>query len=132
MSNHNSIKGYGFVILPDGRKNALELAFKTFPELKDEFDSLHDEFSEDVYYVYGLLATEMVSHWNDEMFRNRSYRFLDGLDESGDSFLENLLVVCLLERLAVDEAMSEQAKISLGERARELLSCVEREMFGRK
>src|SRR5438105_323187 len=114
LSANDAIEGDNFTILPDGRKNALDLAFTTFPELKDKFDGPDDEFLDDVYYVYELLATEMVSYWSMETFRERSYRFLDGLAESGDSLLEDLLVVCILERLAVDAAISEQAKTCLG------------------
>lgn len=131
MPGDNAIAGDNFTILPDGRKNALDLAFTKFPELKDKFDGPDDEFLEDVYYVYGLLATEMVSQWNDETFRKRCCQFLDGLAESGDSLLEDLLVVCLLERLAVDVAISEQAKTWLGEKAGGFLRRVDREMFGR-
>ena len=90
LPGDNAIAGDNFTILPDGRKNALDLAFTKFPELKDKFDGPDDEFLEDVYYVYGLLATEMVSQWNDETFRKRCCQFLDGLAESGDSLLEDL------------------------------------------
>jgi len=127
----NTVAGDNFTILPDGRKKALELAFNKFPELKDKFDGPEDEFLKDVYFVYGVLATEMVSHWNDDKFRKRTCEFLNALAESGDSLLEELLVVCLLERLAVDAAISEQAKACLGEKSGRFLTRVEREVFGR-
>ena len=132
MSPDNEIEGSGFTILPDGHKHARDLAFTTFPELRDKFDGPQDEFLDDTYYVYDLLASEMLSQWTDETFRKRSGGFLDALANSGDSLLENLLVVCLLESLAANEGISSRVKIDLGEKAREVLSRVEREMFGRK
>lgn len=131
LSPDSAIAGDNFRILPDGRKNALDLAFATFPEIKDEFDSPEDEFLGDVYYVYGLRTTEIVSHWNDETLRKRSCRFLDGLAESGDSLLEDLLVVCILEAFALNPDISKKAKTCLGEKAGGFLLRVEREMFGR-
>ena len=131
LPGDNAIAGDNFTILPDGRKNALALAFTTFPELKDKFDGPDDEFLEDVYYAYGLLSTEIVGRWIDESFRKRCCQFMDGLAESGDSLLEELLVVCLLEKVAEDSTISERAKTCLGEKAGSSLRRVEREMFGR-
>ncbi len=131
LPTDNTIAGDNFTILPDGRKNALKFAFTTFPELTEKFDGPDDEFLDHVYYVYELLATEMVNQWNNQTFRQRSCRFLNSLAESGDSVQEDLLVVCLLETLAVDAAVSETAKACLSEKAIGFLQIIEREMFGR-
>jgi hypothetical protein len=131
LPGDNAIAGDNFTILPDGRKNALDLALNTFPELKDRFDGPDEEFAEDVYFVYDLLSSEMVRRWSDEPFRKRSCDFLDRLAESGDPLLEELLVVCLLEKVAEDSTISEQAKACVGEKAGGFLRRVEREMFGR-
>jgi hypothetical protein len=129
--SETTIVGYNFVILPDGRKSALDLAFQTFPELDDRFDGPDDDFREYVTYVYDLLSNEMVRRWNDEPFRRRSCGFMDSLAESGDSLREELLVICLLETLAVNAEVAGQARTCLGAKAAGFLSAVEREMFGR-
>jgi hypothetical protein len=101
-----------------------------FPELHDKFDDSNDDFR-DVTYVYDLLSTEMRQRWKDEQFRKRSCEFMDHLAESGDSLLEELLVICLLEKLAEDVEVAENARACLAARASGLLRVVEREMFGR-
>lgn len=123
--------GKGFVIVPNGRKNALTVAFEAFPELKDKFDGPDDEFLNDVYFVYGLLSTKMIQRWHEDLFRKRSCKFMERLAESGDPFLEELLVVCLLEKLAEDVVLAGRAKKCIGLQAAAFLSAVEREMFGR-
>jgi hypothetical protein len=125
------IIGDNFVILPDGRKSALDLAFQTFPELDDKFDVPNDDFREYVSFVYDRLATEMVRRWNEDLFHKRSCEFMDRLAESGDSLLEELLVICLLEKLAEDPEVVKDARACLGLKAAGFLRVVENEMFGR-
>ena len=124
--------GDNFTILPDARKGAVDLAFETFPELSDSFDiSPGDDLREGVTIVYDSLSAEMVRRWNEEPFRKRSCDFMDRLAESRDSLLEELLVICLLEKLAEDTTLAKQAKECLGAKAAAFLTGVEREMFGR-
>jgi hypothetical protein len=123
--------GDNFIILPDGRRKALDLAFEAFPELKEKFDNPDDEFLDDVFFIYGLLSTEMAQQWKDEAFRKRSCEFMDRLAESTDLLLEELLVVCLLEKLGEDAMLAAQAKKCLGAKASALLDGVERDTFGR-
>jgi hypothetical protein len=117
--------------MPNGREIALSLALQTFPELEDRFEDPGDDFLSDVYYVYGLLATEIVNRWVDRQFRHRACMFIDRLANSGDSLLEELLVVGLLERLAEDAALATEAKACVSAKAAWYLSKVESEMFGR-
>jgi hypothetical protein len=125
------IVGDTFIIVPDGRKSALDLAFQTFPELDAKFDDLDADLREEVFSVYDLLSNEMVRRWNDEPFRRRAGEFMNRLAESGDSLPEELLVICLLETLAVNAEVAGRAKTCLGAKAAGFLSVVEREMFGR-
>jgi hypothetical protein len=125
------IVGENSVIVPDGRKSAVDLAFQTFPELEYKFDGPNDDFREYEYYVYDLLSNEMVRRWKDEPFHKRSCEFIDRLAESGDSVLEELLVICILETLAVDVEVATQSTACLGAKAAGFLRRVEREVFGR-
>ena len=81
--------------------------------------------------MYDLLGAEMVMQWNDETFRKRSCQFMNDLAASGDSLLEELLIICVLESLAADATVSEQARKCLGEKACGFLIEVERKIFGR-
>ncbi len=125
------ITGDSFIVVPDGRKDALDLAFRTFPELNAKFDGLDADLSEEVFSVYDLLSNETVRRWDDERFRRRSCDFMDSLAESSDSLLEELLVICLLETLVVNAEVAGQARASLGAKAAGFLIGVERKMFGR-
>jgi hypothetical protein len=75
------ITGDSFIVVPDGRKDALDLAFRTFPELNAKFDGLDADLSEEVFSVYDLLSNETVRRWDDERFRRRSCDFMDSLAE---------------------------------------------------
>jgi hypothetical protein len=68
---------------------------------------------------------------NDSAFLKSALGFIDELAVSGDLLLENVLIVSLLERLAVDRGLAHEIGRQLGERARRMLNDVERDMFGR-
>lgn len=119
------------MIVPESRKDALNLVFRSFPELVARFDGPDDEFMGDLYYVYGLLASEIVSRWEENSFQTRSCEFMNHLADSGDLLLEELLVVCLLEKIAEDATLAKRARSCMGERAAAFFTKVEAQMFGR-
>jgi hypothetical protein len=110
---------------------ALAVLVDRFPEVLARVDSPQDAFMAPPYLGYGLFAQEIVTRREDDAFLNKASRFIDELAESGDSVLEEVLVVSVLERIAEDASLAQKVKAKLRERARNMMKQVEAEYFGR-
>lgn len=109
--------------------DAVELLILRFPTLKARVDHPDDLF-EMPHVTYGLLATEVLENRNDEVLLRRVARFVDELANSGDSLLEELLVIDVFEGIAQAPDMTGKLKTKITPKAIVFLERVEREYFG--
>src|SRR3989442_15834155 len=86
---------------------AVALLMERFPALKEKVGDPNDLF-EMPHVTYGLLATELVENSADEGLLDAASRFINDLANSGDSLLEELLVIDILEGLAQDPDLARR------------------------
>jgi hypothetical protein len=112
-------------------ETAIALLVDRFPEILARVESPQDAFMAPPYLAYGLFAQEIVTRKEDDTFLNRASGFVDELAESGDSLLEEVLVVSVLERIAEDASLADKLKARLREKAKNMMRQVEADYFGR-
>lgn len=110
--------------------DAVALLVERFPILKERVDDPGDLF-EMPHVTYGLLATEVLDNSGDDVLLTTVAEFIDELANSGDSLLEELLVIDILEGLAQDPGIARRISARINPKAVEFLERVEREYFGR-
>jgi hypothetical protein len=110
---------------------AIVLLVDRFPEVLARVEAPQDAFMAPPYLAYELFAEEVVARREDDAFLNKASGFIDELAESGDSLLEEVLVVSVLEHIAQDVSVADKLKTKLRERARGMMKKVEAEYFGR-
>jgi hypothetical protein len=106
------------------------MLMQRFPQLSTLFGSPAEPGQP--YYAYERLGEEIQQHYSDRLFVQSAGRFIDELALSGDSLLENLLVVSVLEGLAVDPEAARTIRLHIGKEATKMLDEVERDFFGRR
>lgn len=110
---------------------AVKLLVERFPALKQRVDDPKDLF-ETPHVTYGLLATEALENIHDRCLFKDLCRFIDDLANSGDDLLEEFLVIDVLEGIAQDSDLAARVGSCVSPKAREFLTRVEREYFGRR
>lgn len=106
---------------------AVLLLLDRFPELGNE--SLSDD---EPYYAYGLLGSEIQARKNNPVFIEVVCKFVTELANSRDPLLKDILITCVLERIAEDPELASTIKARLDGATKVLLENVERDLFGRK
>lgn len=109
--------------------DAIALLVGRFPALQRTVHE--DDLLESPHIAYGLLATEVLENSSDELLLNEAARFIDDLANSGDSLLEELLVIDVLEGIAQDPDVARTLKARINPKSTAFLERVEREFFGR-
>jgi hypothetical protein len=89
-----------------GTTGALRFLRNRFPELHYLFTDPDKSNSENLdiepYFSYGQFAEEVLRRQDDKAFLSSVYEFIDDLALSGQSILQELFVIEVLERLAGD------------------------------
>jgi hypothetical protein len=125
------LEGPGFIILRSlNDAEAVDLLLETFPELLEN-ESRQDLLESGAYYVYERLGDRFRANSKDRMFLERVGAFVNRLEESRDTLLQNLLAVSLLENIAQDYRASDLLRGKLSPPARAVLEAVEADYFGR-
>lgn len=77
------------------------------------------------YLLYGAFTSWLLRHTDSRDQWRRAYQFFNELAESGDSDLENLMVIGIFEGLLENSAICADLRQHLGTRARRMLAAVE-------
>jgi hypothetical protein len=109
-------------------RDAVSLLVSRFPALRETVDK--DSLWTSPHIAYGLLATDLLEEGTTSSL-NEVAQFVDELASSGDSLLEELLIVDLLEGIAQDANLARRLRAKIGPKSATLLERVEREFFGR-
>jgi hypothetical protein len=112
-------------------ERAISLLIDRFPVLRQRVDDPGDLLI-GPHFAYSLLATEALDRHTDEAFLDSVVEFINDLATSGDSLLEEVLVVDILEGIAQDPNLSNRIKANMSPKALYWLERVETEYFGRK
>jgi len=108
--------------------DAVSLLVSRFPAFKQTIDE--DDLWTSPHIAYGLLATEVLDKGTDSLL-GAAARFIDELANSGDSLLEELLVIDVLEGIAQEPDVARRLRAKIGPKSAPFLERVEREFFGR-
>ena len=132
--NGNSIGLYDAVPVPVmGPTGAVRFLRSRFPELAHLFsdpDNLDLETPEP-YHSYGIFAREVLVRRDDRNLLPEVYRFIDDMALSGQSILQELLVIEVLKTLAQDAQFATSSYRHIHQEAGEALRDVERQIYGR-
>ncbi|MCZ2155129.1 MAG: hypothetical protein LC114_14725 [Bryobacterales bacterium] len=107
---------------------AVSLLVGRFPALKSTVDE--DDLWTSPHIAYSLLATEVLERRTTSTLAAVA-EFIDELADSGDSLLEELLVIDVLEGIAQDPDVARLLRAKVSEKSAGFLDVVEREFFGR-
>jgi hypothetical protein len=114
------------------KEAAVQFLLERFPGVRRRLEEAEDAQIAPPYFVYGLLASDMIENAADAKFLDASVQFIDDLAESEDPLLEEVLVLSILERLAESPDLVGTLKERLGEKARGFLLRVEQDLYGRE
>ena len=117
-----------------GKEGALKFLRDRFPEMAHLFaDPTTPECDLDVepYHSYGEFAYEVLRRQGDEQLMRSVYQFVDDLALSGQSILQELFVIEVLEVLATDATFAASLYPHIHREAQEALCEVEERWFGR-
>jgi hypothetical protein len=118
-----------------GTASALRFLWSRFPELShlftdpDKPDS--ENFDIEPYLSYGQFAEEVLRRQHDTALLHCVYEFIDDLALSGQSILQELFIIEVLERLAGDAEFAARLYPNIHREAQDALRDVERQVYGR-
>jgi len=110
---------------------AVSLLTEKFPGVMKLVESPDELMIAAPFYAYERFASHVQSRIDDQAFLRSVGEFIDELASSNDPLLENILAVTLLEKLAENPSVIAAVKPHIGIQASNLLSDVERTLFGR-
>ena len=118
-----------------GTAGALRFLWNRFPELHHLFTDPEkpdsENFDIEPYFSYGQFAEEVLRRQDDRALLSSVYEFIDDLAFSGQSILQELFVIEVLERLAGDAEFASSLYPNIHREAQDALRDVERQIYGR-
>jgi hypothetical protein len=111
-----------------GPAGAVRLLQGRFPELSGLLGPDDPAFANQAYAEF---AREVLRRQSDEPFVTSACRFIDDLALSGQSILQELFVIEVLEILAQDPGFCRKLYPLIHSESQDALRSVERNMYGR-
>jgi hypothetical protein len=112
-------------------EQAIHLLIDRFPILNRRVED-PDDLVGAPHFAFSLLAAETLERRTDEAFLDRVGEFIDDLANSGDSLLEEVLVIDVLEGIAQDPDLARRMGQRINSKSRSWLDRVEKEFFKRQ
>ena len=117
-----------------GAAGALKFLRDRFPEMAHLFtdpDKSGADLTGEPYHSYGQFAYEVLRRQNDIQLLSSVYEFIDDLALSGQSILQEVFAVEVLEVLATDATFARSLYPHIHPEAQDALREVEEGFFGR-